>query len=69
MYKEIIIIIAILLIVLTFNTITQNYTKFCVSEISSDLNDLRGKIETKIENENNSEELNDSINDIHNKWD
>jgi len=69
MYKEIIIIISILLIILTLNYITQNYTKFCVSEISSDLNGLRGKIKEKIDIEEVPKQLNDSIDDIHNKWD
>ena len=69
MYKEIIIIITILLIVLSLNYITQNYTKFCVSEISSDLNNLRGKIEEKIDDEEIPEELNNTINNIHIKWD
>jgi len=69
MYKEIIIIIAILLLVISLNYITQNYTKICVSEISSDLNNLRGKIEEKIDNEENPEELNEFINNVHNKWD
>jgi len=69
MYKEIIIIINILLIILTLNYITQNYTKFCVSEISSDLNGLRGKIKEKIDIEEVPKQLNDSIDDIHNKWD
>lgn len=69
MYKEIIIIIAILLIVLTLNYITQNYTKFCVSEVSSNLNTLRGKIEENIDTEEIPEELNNSIKNIHIKWD
>ena len=69
MYKEIIIIIAILVLVLTLNYITQNYTKFCVSEISSDLNSLRGKIEAGIEKEENSKDFENSINNIHDKWD
>ncbi|MBR6505166.1 MAG: DUF4363 family protein [Clostridia bacterium] len=69
MYKEIIIIITILVLVFSLNYMTQKYTKFCVSEISSDLNNLRGKIEEKINSEEVSEELNNSINSIHNKWD
>ena len=69
MFKEIIIIITILLLVLTLNYITQNYTKFCVSEVSSDLNTLREKINKEIDSEKVSEELNVNIDNIHNKWD
>jgi len=69
MYKEIIIIIVILVIILSLNYITQNYTKYCVSEISSELNNLREKINNQIDTEEIPEELNNSINSIHNKWD
>jgi len=69
MYKEMIIIISILIIILTLNYITQNYTKFCVSEISSDLNALKDKINKEIDDEEIDSELNKSINNIHNKWD
>jgi len=69
MYKEIIIIITILLLVFTLNYITQNYTKSCVSQISSDLNKLRGEIIKQIKSEEISKELNNAINNIHNKWD
>lgn len=69
MYKEIIIIISILLIILSFNFVTQNYTKYCVSEISSDLNSLRENLNNEIESEQLPEQLNNTINNIHNKWD
>ena len=69
MWKEIIIIIVILLIVLTLNYITQKYTEFCVSEVSSDLNRLREKLKNQIEGEELPKELNSSINNIHDKWD
>ena len=69
MYKEVIIIVTILLIVITLNYITQNYTKFCVSQTSADLNNLRGKIKEQIDDKDDSEELNNNIDDIHNKWD
>ena len=67
MYKEIIIIITILLLIITLNYITQKYTKFCVSEISSDLNNLRSKIEEKIDTEELPKELNDFINFFNNQ--
>ena len=69
MCKEIIIISVILIIVLTLNYITQNYTKYCVSEVSSELNILREKIKTEIEKEEPTKELDTSIDEIHNKWD
>lgn len=69
MYKEMIIIIIILVIIISLNFVTQNYTAYCVLEVSSELNTLKEKINNEIDKEQPEKELNIKINDIHNKWD
>lgn len=41
MYKEVCVIIVILVLIFFFNSITQEYTKECVQSVNTQLNDLK----------------------------
>lgn len=68
MYKETIICIVTIILILIGNVITQNYTKSSVEETSKSLINLREEI-SKEENEVNNDIAKDKINKIHEKWD
>lgn len=65
MLKEIIIIIAVIILVVTINIITQNYTNDSLEAISSELAQLKKDIKS----ENNNDTLQNIIVDIENEWD
>jgi len=63
MYKELCVIIVVLILVLFFNDITQDYTKECVESVNSQLNGLKGSIL-----EEKYDKTSDLINEILNNW-
>ncbi len=67
MYKELIISLIIIIAIVMGNTITQNYTKQTVAELSDSLNELKEKISQDDENIN-WEEVEIQIEDINKKW-
>ncbi len=67
MYKELIISLIIIIAIIMGNTITQNYTKQTVAELSDSLNELKEKISQDDENIN-WEEVEIQIEDINKKW-
>ena len=67
MYKELIISLIIIIAIVMGNTITQNYTKQTVAELSDSLNELKEKISQDDENIN-WKEVEIQIEDINKKW-
>ena len=67
MYKELVISLIIIIAIVMGNTITQNYTKQTVAELSDSLNELKEKISQDDENIN-WEEVEIQIEDINKKW-
>lgn len=67
MYKEIVISIIILLMVIIGDIITQKYTKKTINELSADSQKLRLSLEKQdiIESKKNLQELEQHINKIH----
>ena len=62
MFKEVMISIIIIVIIFSLDIITQTYTMASVAETSSELNNLKGKIE----NQNNNLDI--DIDKISNNW-
>lgn len=56
MYKEIIIIVLIVILILVGNVITQNYTKDTVNIMQENLNEIKEELEKKEVETNNIEE-------------
>lgn len=56
MYKEIIIIVLIVILILVGNVITQNYTKDTVNIMQENLNEIKEELEKKEAETNNIEE-------------
>ena len=67
MYKELVISLIIIIAIVMGNTITQNYTKQTVAELSDSLNELKEQISQDDENIN-WEEVEIQIEDINKKW-
>ena len=67
MYKELVISLIIIIAIVMGNTITQNYTKQTVAELSDSLNELKEQISQDDENIN-WEEVKIQIEDINKKW-
>ena len=67
MYKELVISLIIIIAIVMGNTVTQNYTKQAVAELSNNLNELKEKISQDDENIN-WEEVEIRIEDINKKW-
>ncbi len=68
MYKEVIISLIIIISIVLGNNITQGYTKESVTELSSDLKNLKGIIEQE-DNTINWEDVEKQIEEISKKWD
>lgn len=64
MYKETIICIAIIILIIGIDIVTQNYTKISTVEITECLSELRKEIE-----DNNLENAKMKIEELDNKWD
>ena len=64
MYKELIICIVVILIVVVLNIYTEKYTKESVTRITDNLDTLKLAIQEK-----NNEETSKQINDIIEEWD
>ena len=62
MFKEVMISIIIIVLIFSLDIITQTYTMASVAETSSELNNLKGKIE----NQNNNLDI--DIDKISNNW-
>ena len=67
MYKELVISLIIIIAIVMGNTITQNYTKQTVAELSDSLNELKEQISQDDENIN-WEDVEIQIEDINKKW-
>lgn len=61
MYKEIIIIVLIVILILVGNVITQNYTKDTVKIIQENLNDIKEELDKRAEINNVEEKLDKTI--------
>lgn len=61
MYKEIIIIVLIVILILVGNVITQNYTKDTVKIIQENLNDIKEELDKRAEINNIEEKLDKTI--------
>ena len=66
MYKEVIISIVIVVIIVIGNVITQNYTNKSIEAISSDLNSLRQELNV---DDVNQEKAREHFDEIEKKWD
>lgn len=66
MKKELIICIVVITLVIVGNIFTQNYTKQCVSEINTELTDLKEKIGKQ---EKNEKEIENKVEEIKTTWD
>ena len=62
MFKEVMISIIIIVLIFSLDIITQTYTMASVAETSSELNNLKGKIE------NQNDNLDINIDKISNNW-
>ena len=67
MYKELVISLIIIIAIVMGNTITQNYTKQTVAELSDSLNELKEQISQDDENIN-WKDVEIQIEDINKKW-
>lgn len=65
MYKEIIICVVVIIIVVGLNILTENYTKESVALMTGNLENLK---ENMISEEQNKESINKQIDDILNNW-
>ena len=65
MFKEVVIIILILVFIFTLNSITQNYTNASVEAVENDFSLIREKL---LEDEINKDELIENINTLKEKW-
>lgn len=68
MIKEFIVCIVSIIIIITGNILTQNYTNSFVSNISNKLENLRETIAQKNENEIDKQKAKEQIDDIFNCW-
>ena len=66
MYKEAVISIIIVILIIGLNIITSNYTKETFSELSNELSGLRQEIS---EENINKEDLQNKVNNISDEWD
>lgn len=65
MYKEIIICVVVIIIVVGLNILTQNYTKESIALMTDNLESLK---QTMITEEQNEENINEQIDNILNNW-
>lgn len=65
MYKEIIICVVVIIIVVGLNILTENYTKESVALMTGNLENLK---ENMTSEEQNKEDINKQIDDILNNW-
>lgn len=65
MYKEIIICVVVIIIVVGLNILTENYTKESVALMTGNLENLK---ENMISEEQKGEDINKQIDDILNNW-
>ena len=70
MHREIIIIVAILAIIITFNSITENYTNKCVKTMNNYFETLATSAQTNISegNDNNYNEIMSTLDEMDNQW-
>ncbi len=61
MYKEIIIIVLIVILILVGNVITQNYTKDTVKIMQGNLNEIKEDLEKKVDTNNVEEKINKTM--------
>ena len=65
MYKETVICIITIILIIILNFITENYTKESVSELTYELSNLKEIIS---EDNMKDEQIQSKINDIYDKW-
>lgn len=65
MYKEIIICVVVIIIVVGLNILTQNYTKESIALMTDNLESLK---QTMITEEQNEDNINEQIDNILNNW-
>ncbi len=69
MVKEAIICSVIVIAIIFGNTVTQNYTKESVENLSKEMNGLKSKIEQQEQEKGKQEELKEEVDKIFEDWD
>ena len=64
MYKEIIICIVVVIVIICLNWSLQNYTKYCVTNISDELYSIKNNLK-----EENKDTANEKMKNLHKTWD
>ena len=66
MKKELIICLIVIILVIFGNTVTQKYTKQCISQIEDNLDKLKVEL---MKEEKNEEEIENKTSEVREKWD